>query len=507
MATGKQEMSDSQESVQPDELQPAAEEEIRRHRILFDLSTDAGMAVDMSGRFLWINAAAERLTGYDRAELIGQPGEMIIPDDFHEMVRFQRDRKLVQSEDVTTYRTELLRNDGVRVPIEVVSWRIGPRDQPRGIEAIVRDLSRSPEVQSHVAQRATMEVIGQLASGIAHDFNNILLVINGYASILAAQSDLPEHALEMTREILQAGRRAAQLTQQLLALSRRQSGDTERTDLNEVVQEAEWLLRRVLGGELSIEVVLEGRPLPVVIETGQATQALLNLVLNARDVLPKNGRITIRAQAAEAPAGIHRRQGVRYGRICVKDNGPGIPQHDLERIWEPFFTTKAQGTGLGLANVKAAAERAGGFVTVESEPGAGAEFGFWLPLADGSESHHAATTALVITGDAATSQLVRTMLQELGMAAILLDDSTPVEECLSRGADAGVVIVVGRLRDSHRLDLVEELTRLKPDLKVLLISGGSGEAWGHRLQPDWMLLRAPFTATEFEKILQELLAP
>jgi signal transduction histidine kinase len=225
-----------------------------------------------------------------------------------------------------------------------------------------------------------LEAIGRFAAGVAHDFNNVLVAIRGYAELAAATAD--EASARPLREIVATAERGHELTRQLLVLGRRQALSPERFDLNDLPRAAASTLERLLGASYTVEVA-RGERAPVDADRAQLEQALVHLVLNARDAMPGGGRITVRTGVARVDDPVVGLSPGRYAMLRVSDHGEGIDSGTLERVFEPFFTTKPHGlgAGLGLATVHAVVAQSGGAVDAESEPGNGSTFTVYLPLA------------------------------------------------------------------------------------------------------------------------------
>jgi signal transduction histidine kinase len=264
------------------------------------------------------------------------------------------------------------------------------RPVPEGAIAVGLDVTEPRRVaaeraalEDRLRESEKLEAIGRLAAGVAHDFNNMLLAIRGYAEL--AQSKAGDAAARPLREILATADRAHVLTRQLLAFGRRQNLSPERFDLNELPPAAASMLERLVGEAYVVEVE-RGEHAPVDADRGQFEQALVNLVLNARDAMPDGGRIAVRTGCANVDGRTAAAVGLapgRYAMLRVSDHGEGIDAATLERIFEPFFTTKdaGRGTGLGLATVHGLVAQSGGAIAVESEPGRGSTFTIYLPLA------------------------------------------------------------------------------------------------------------------------------
>jgi two-component system cell cycle sensor histidine kinase/response regulator CckA len=250
-----------------------------------------------------------------------------------------------------------------------------------------RDITERRALEEQLRQSQKLEAIGRLAGGVAHDFNNILMSIMGAADLILMQLTPEDAARDEATEIKQAVDRGAGLTRQLLAFSRRQATRSRLFALGDVVRGMDTMLRRLIGPEVEFEIVCSPQPLMVHADSGQVEQVVLNLVVNARDAMPNGGRVTVRVDEVEldetaAGAFIEGKPGM-YARLGVADTGHGIDDATRAKLFEPFFTTKEQGkgTGLGLSIVYGIVKQSGGYITVISEPGRGATFLIYFPIA------------------------------------------------------------------------------------------------------------------------------
>jgi PAS domain S-box-containing protein len=354
---------------------------------IVESSDDAIIREDMNGTVVAWNHGAEQMFGFTAAEMIGVSIDEIVPPE----LRSAKDANLsalVRGGVVAPYETERMTKDGRRL---VVSLGLAPvRDangKVVGVSGIARDLTerRALEEQLHQAQK--MEAVGRLAGGVAHDFNNLLMAIQGYGSLLLSQVEADPTQRRYAEQIMEAARRSAELTQQLLAYSRKQVLQPKVIDPNLVVEETERLLSRMVGEDVVVTCALDRSVGSVLADRGRLGQVIMNLAVNARDAMPRGGRLTIGTSAVMltgdegvatggAPAGC-------YSRITVTDTGVGMDKQTLEHIFEPFFTTKGEleGTGLGLATVFGTVSQSGGYIGVRTAPGAGTTFSVYLPEA------------------------------------------------------------------------------------------------------------------------------
>jgi two-component system, cell cycle sensor histidine kinase and response regulator CckA len=365
---------------------------------ILDSAFDAIVTINIAGTIVEMNVVAERMFGYPREQAIGRElAELIIPEEFRAEHRQalaaqpnQKPSRLIGQR----LELEAVRADGVRFPVELSVSRI---DTPADVTftAWIRDLTerrqaemalRHSEAQLRQAQK--MEAVGRLAGGVAHDFNNVLTAIFGYADLVLDGLDAGDPRRKDMEEIKRAAHRAASLTRQLLAFSRKQVMQPRRVNLNEVIDNLRTLLLKLIGDEIELHVDAEPSLWDVRADPGQIEQVLMNLASNARDAMPEGGRLSIstandvlEADDALPMAGI---EAGRFVRLTVSDTGQGIPAGVRAHIFEPFFTTKEQGkgTGLGLATVYGIVKQSGGWVYLSEEPGPGASFRVYLPRMD-----------------------------------------------------------------------------------------------------------------------------
>jgi PAS domain S-box-containing protein len=364
------------------------ESEARQGAIL-EAANDAIVTMDQQLAIREFNPAAERMFGYQRMNILGRNVDMLLP---------QADRAIKLSsfsEYMTNGQGPLkggqlemtgLRADGTEFPAEVTVARVGP-ERATLITGFIRDISERQAMEERLRQSQKLEAIGRLAGGVAHDFNNLLMSIMGSADLMLMDTKPGDLANFEADEIKQAVQRGAALTRQLLAFSRRQATSPKRFALGDAITGMDTMLRRSIGPEIEFISSRPSEPTMVIADQAQIEQVVLNLVVNARDAMPEGGRLTVRVDEveldeAEAAADAEGRAG-RYARLSVSDTGTGIDERTRARLFEPFFSTKDQGkgTGLGLSIVYGIVKQSGGHITVESEPGKGAAFLIYLPLA------------------------------------------------------------------------------------------------------------------------------
>ena len=505
-----------------------ANEELREanevRQAIIQSSPLAVWAVDLEGNVRFWNPAAERIFGWTEAEVIGRPLP-VVPEE----LRQEYDswlRRFRTGEALSGLERTRVRKDGTRIQVEI--WTAPLRDaagEISGTIAIDSDTTERKLLEEQFRQSQRLEAVGRLAGGVAHDFNNLLTVIAGYSETLieeaAGRSDLVEYA----QEIQYAGSRAAALTAQLLAFSRRQISQPRIVDLNEVVQHSIRLLQRVIGEDIEIVTRLDPHLGRVKVDPGHIDQVIMNLVVNARDAMANGGRLTI--QTATTVLDEHysdRHLGVKPGSYCmlaVSDTGTGMSSDVRSRLFEPFFTTKApgKGTGLGLSIVYGIVKQSNGEIAVYSEPGKGTTFKIYLPLAEtaGEAERPAAVspemrgseTILVCEDEERIRRLVLTVLQKLGyrvLAAGGPDEAVMIARGFAEKIDLLLTDVV--MPHGNGLDLAEALLQARPGMKVMYMSGYADHhlAGSRILEEGAPFLQKPFAATSLARKVRETLA-
>ncbi len=401
-----------------------------------DASSEAVIITDSQGTIVYGNPAVETMTGYRAVEALGRNVSFLGRERESDDVDKEMWRTIASG---NSWMGEFLnqRKDGSTYYQRTI---ISPVLDDRGVishfVSIASDVTQEKKLEEQVIQTAKMDSLGRLASGIAHDFNNYLTIINGYSEVLFSENGQGEIG-ERLRIILQAGQNASKLVSKILGFSRRQTAAPTVLDINEILRGLEKMVRRLLGEKIELVLDLHADVGRIFIDAGQMEQALLNLVINARDAMPGGGRLTLSSlpvQADEALAAAH--PGLRSGKyaaIDVRDSGQGMAAAVLARIFEPFFTTKpkGEGTGLGLALVFSIVSQNGGTVWAESKPGNGSTFHLLLPRTDASASQLEEAGAgerfdgrsvLLVEDENDIRELMRDILESLGMKVHAAED-------------------------------------------------------------------------------------
>jgi signal transduction histidine kinase len=394
----------------------------------------------------------------------------------------------------------------VEITARVIDF--GPREV---MLIVVVDVSERRNLEERLRDSQKMEALGRLAGGVAHDFNNILTAILGYSSLLGAKLGAG-HSLAFVREIERSGERAANLTRQLLAFSRKQVLVPQVLDLGTVVSELEMMLRTAVGEDVELSLSIPEALEPIKADRGQIEQVILNLTVNARDAMPGGGTIEIALGRDPNRAG-----GVV---LSVRDTGIGMDELTRSRIFEPFFTTKApgKGTGLGLATVYGIVAQSGGTIEVESTPGAGTRFVVWLPFcrepmetqppAEEGPDFSGSATILLVEDEEAVRQMTGRILEEQGYRVLAASSATDALALAERHRELDLVLTDVVMPGMRGPELVSRLLAARSGLKVLYVSGYAADnlGLGGVLDPDTPFLAKPFTAAVLARRVREVLS-
>jgi PAS domain S-box-containing protein len=483
--------------------------------------------LDTHGYVTTWNAGAERIKGFTTAEVVGKHFSLFYTDEDRAAGMPQLALAKAASEGKFEAEAWRVRKDGTRFWASVLVDPI--RDTHGtlvGFAKITRDMTERRAMQEQLQQSQKMEAIGQLTGGVAHDFNNLLTVILGNLETLGVH--LPADQGRLRRAVEQATRgaqRAATLTQQLLAFSRRQPLNPKPTDVNRLVRSVSDLIRRTLHENVAIETVFGAGLWRVEVDAHQLESALLNLAVNARDAMPKGGKLTIEttnayiddryaSEFAEVDPG-------QYALICVSDNGTGMPKEVLARAFDPFFTTKpiGEGTGLGLSQVYGFVKQSGGHVKLYSEEGEGTTVKIYLPRYRGNEPEgeaegtpllpqgHSSEVILVVEDDDDVRSYSTDSLRDLGFTVIEAQDGPTALRLLQRHPEIQLIFTDVGLPGINGKELVEKALLMRPGLKVLFTSGYARNAIVHqgRLDPGVKLLTKPFTRAQLASRIRDVL--
>jgi nitrogen-specific signal transduction histidine kinase/CheY-like chemotaxis protein len=357
----------------------------------------------------------------------------------------------------------------------------------------MRDITEYKKLEEQLLQAQKMEAVGQLAGGVAHDFNNIMSAIIGYGYLMQRKLKSDDPLRDDVEQILESANRAADVTRNLLAFSRKQIMNVRPVNINDVIGKIEKLLSRLIGEDIEVSMFLAAQELVCMVDAGQIEQVLLNLATNARDAMPKGGNFTISTQLTKLDDVFINDQNPgakrEYALITVSDNGTGMRQEDIEKIFEPFYTTKetGKGTGLGLAMVYGIIKQHDGHITVQSELGKGTSFKICLPIVHKEEGaskkgtvevvpESGTETILVAEDDEKLRKLSQIVLTQNGYRVILANDG---EEAISKFIEnqesIHLVLLDMVMPKKGGKEVYDEIRRIKPDIKVIFSSGYTAE--------------------------------
>ena len=480
-------------------------------------------------RFVAVNPAFTTATGLEPQQVIGKFVHQVIPEPSLSLVlrRYAeavQTRKTIRWEETTPYPTGTRYGDVAITPV------FDAQGQAKYLVGSVRDVTEQRRMEGEVRQLQKLEAIGRLSAGIAHDFNNILGVILGVGNMLVKDIQDPGERSQV-EEIVQAGERGALLTRQFLAFGRKQMLQPEIVDLSEVVRQLEKLLRRLVREDIAVTTTLAADLWRVKADPSQIEQVVMNLVVNARDAMPRGGRLIVETANTEidgALAATHPGlQPGAYVRLTISDTGHGMDEETKRRIFEPFFTTKevGKGTGLGLATVYGIVQQSGGYILVESAPGKGATFHVYLPrstaerasgrserreVRHSAEQRLAGVHVLVVEDEPALRRAIERMLLRLKCRVTVAASGEEALAAAQRGgAGAPDVLITDMIMPGMSVtDFVERFRALRPNLKVLRISGYAADEVVGPTDPESVVpfLQKPFTISELTGAVQALLA-
>ena len=504
-----------------------AEEELRqseqRYRLLFDRNPQPMWVYDMETlSFLEVNGAAIHHYEYSREEFLTMTIKDICPPDGVPNLLANISSITSQYEEAGTWKHR--KKDGTIIDVEITAHDLTFYGRPAQM-VLAYDVTERTVLEEQLRQSQKMEAVGQLAGGIAHDFNNLLTVITGYSDLTLRRLDHESPFRSSLEEIRKAGERAASLTRQLLAFSRKQVLQPKVIQLNAVVADVDKMLRRLIGEDIDPLTLLEPSLGQIKADPGQIEQVILNLAVNARDAMPQGGKLTIETANVYLDNQYARRHTViqpgHYVMLAVSDTGSGIDAETQVRMFEPFFTTKehGKGTGLGLSTVYGIVRQSGGHLWVYSEVGKGTTFKIYLPRVDGVTERDEARdtpaelplgreTVLLTEDEEQVRQMIRTIL-EMGGYRVL--EASGGEEALTlyeqHEGQIDLIMTDVVMPGISGRELAQSLETLHPGIRVLYMSGYTDDAIVRHglLDQEIAFLQKPFTPDALMRKVREVL--
>lgn len=505
-----------------------AQEANRRLAAILEATPDFVGLTEVDGQILYINRSGRELVGLptdDPTSLVGQFAQLH-PSWAANLIT-NVGIPHAKEHGMWNGETALLhRHDGREIPIsQVILAHRTASGQVAYLSTIARDITQQRLMEEQMRQSQKLEAVGRLAGGIAHDFNNILTIILGYSELMEENLRGEEGNRELVQGISEAARRAAVLTRQLLAFSRKQILQPRVINLNTSVTEMEKILGRLLGEDVELLTLLEEGLPEIFADPGQVEQVILHLAVNARDAMPEGGQLLIQTRAFQnrdhQPCRPSDPPENPFVELAIRDTGHGMAPETIEHIFEPFFTTKGpgQGTGLGLAMVYGIVKQSGGQIEVESEPGRGTKFRIFLPVhgpasetesppPEDDEPQECTATLLLVEDDESVRRLARYALQLQGYHVLEAANGTEAIDISGAFQESIDLLLTDMVmpRMSGR-ELADELLAQRPQLKIVYMSGYSDDV---RVQEQLQeisgsFLQKPFTpATLLSKVREVL---
>ena len=463
-----------------------------------------------------------RLLGATRRDqLVGLPIEKVLDPPYLKAVQSELTDEVTPSELSPPTRDLFHRLDGSDLDVEVRAVAFMDHGRPSA-HLVIRDITERlaaeravHAMEERLQQAQRMETVGALAGGVAHEVNNMMAVVLGFSDFLLADSRIPAECLADVREIMKAADRAASVTKQLLAFSRRAVHRPTIVDLGAAVREAEPMVRLLLGAGRRLDIVADDVPL-VWVDAGQLEQVIINLALNARDAMPPDGTLTITTMEIELPSGIAAADGMaipagRYAALLVRDTGEGMDDAIQSHIFEPFFTTKpvGQGTGLGLAAAHGTLQQNGGHITVASAPGQGATFTVYLPAIPAEDmverrgespplslsTAQPGASVLVVDDEPAVRAIATRILERGGLRVLQAAGGADAIELIERHGPPELVLTDLMMPGMGGAELARRIKERWPALPVIFMSGYSAEELHRRgaFDAEEDLIQKPFT--------------
>jgi PAS domain S-box-containing protein len=503
-------------------MEAGLKESEERYRLLFERNLAGVYRSTADGRILECNRAFARMLGYaSAAEAMAHP-EWWLHD--HPGAHEEFWERLRKEGSIANHEGQARRKDGTPVWVIQNVSLLSDEDGEETLLGTVFDVTERRRLEEQLLQSQKMEAVGRLAGGIAHDFNNLLTAIAGYSDLLLSELPANDARRESAVEIREAGRRAAGLTQQLLAFSRRQVLEPRVLDLNAVIAGMEKMLRRVIGEDIELTTALDPDLWHTMADPGQIEQAIVNLAVNARDAMPRGGQLTLETgnvtlddQFASTYATV---QPGPHVMLAVSDTGIGMDAALQSRLFEPFFTTKerGKGTGLGLSTTYGIVKQSGGSIWVYSEPGVGTTFKIYLPrceepLAESEAppppltTRPGSETVLLVEDEAEVRRLVERLLRMQGYT--VLSAPSPAEAISAARAAGRIDLLVTDviMPGMNGREMASVLAAERPRMRVLYMSGYTDAAIAQQgiLEPGTAFLSKPFTPDVLARKVREVL--
>jgi PAS domain S-box-containing protein len=455
-----------------------------------------------------VNRAAESISGYSRQELLQMRLDDIVAPDQSDVAARIRESIASGRSEAAFYELDIVRKDGSRVTLENSIWPMHDGGRTVGFQGVARDVTERKRLQEQLRVAQKMEVVGRLAGGIAHDFGNILTIINGYCSMILSRGPHDEALRSEVLGIQGAGQRAASLIRHLLTFSKVQIVRPRLINVDYALAEMKDVLQRLVGENVQLSITVRESTGSIRFDPIQLEQVIVNLVLNARDSMPSGGRISIEARVSNE----------QWVCITVTDTGYGMPPEVLSQIFEPFFSTKEQGTGLGLSTVHSIIEQAGGSIKAASEPYAGTTITVLLPRVEDTHDHSPPSaqrsvpkgtgTILLVEDEDEVRILVKQMLRTSGYTVLEAADQNHAREiCRNLNQTIDVMLTDVVMPRISGPQLAAEVRSIRPELKVIYMSGYPRDRFEQDGYPNILhFIQKPLTPEDLRALVRDVIS-
>ena len=504
--------------------QKKAEESARSLVTAIEQAGETIVITDLDGTIRYCNPAFEKITGYSKEEAIGRSPNLL-KSGKHDGEFYAQMWATIQRGQVWTGRLINKKKDGSFYEEDATISPIrNESSEITGFVAVKRDVTERLQLERQFFQAQKLESIGRLAGGMAHDFNNLLTAINGYSDLLLARLKTPDPLRTFATEIRKAGERSASLTKQLLAFSRKQIIEPKILDLNTIIKDSAVMLKRLIGEDIAVETHMDSGLGQIMADPTQIHQVIMNLAVNARDAMPRGGKLTIEtmnSDLGEVAATIYRDAlPGRYILMTMTDTGHGMDDSVRQQIFEPFFTTKTpdKGTGLGLSTVYGIVRQSGGWIDLWSEVGVGTSFKVYLPridggspadeVQDGTPTLGGNETVLVVEDQEAVRTYTKVALERYGYQVIEAASGKKALAAARRhSGQIHLLLTDVILPGMNGRVLAESLKELRPNLKVVFMSGYSADLIAHRgiIDAGVSYIVKPFSPNELAAKVRDVL--
>ena len=514
-------------AIERHRVEDALRESEQRFRELAENVREVFFVADPeTGRALYLSPAYEEVFERTRAHAYAEPLQWLEPVHPEDRKRLLAATLATAGPAVGREVFRVVRSDG---SVRWIRSRVSPVRDTSGkvvrTVGIAEDVTELRRTQDQLIESQKMEAIGRLAGGVAHDFNNLLTAITGHGELVLGELRAGDPSREDVEEMLKAAERATALTRQLLAFSRRQTLEPQVVNMNALVADAEKMLRRLIGEDIELRTIPAEGLAAVRADPGQLEQVILNLVVNARDAMPRGGKLTIETKNVELDAGsASAHEPVKpgaYVMLAVSDTGAGMTEETKARVFEPFFTTKevGKGTGLGLATVYGIVRQSGGYVWVYSEPGTGASFKIYLPRVDEqpvalavrpspAEQARGSETLLLVEDEEVVRRLARIALVKRGYRVLEAATGAGALQLSEREQRPIAMLITDVVMPGMTgPELARQLALVRPHIRVLYMSGYTERVLAQQgaLPPGSAYLDKPFTLDALARKVRQLL--